>query len=560
MVQNKTRELKGKRIAVVGGFGFIGSHLANELCKNNDVVAIGKTLHPHVHPKVTQLRYDILSDDFLTYLNRESFDIVIHLAGTSEIWPSFKNPEREFKLNEESTKRILECLSKKEKKPLFVYASTIGVYGSINRKINEQDDTIPLSPYGKSKLAADIHTQSYAKDNKLKTLILRYSGTYGPRQKKLFVYDLIKKHHDSLINKNKEPILIKGSGKQRRDINYVTNQVDATIASIEHAEFNGDIVNVGSGEEYALKEIAKKIHSYFSNAPDLKNEQTKREGDTPLLAFDTTKLQSYKYNNEISLQQGILNTSRWFKRDYLEQNRDKLNLSITVILPSYNEKKIIAATIKKTEQLLSTIVKKHEILVVDDSSPDGTADVVRQVMKSNSNVQLLVNPNKKGLGYAHKLGLDNAINDIICIMDSDGSPDVNTIIDFVYGIHTGYDMIIGSRFIPACTIIGQKWIKQYSSRLMNQVIRYLLGTKMNDNTHSYRAISRKAYNKVKDQVHDHHHPEFCLELTVKAQRAGLKVIEAPTDFIERDSGETKMPIASSGMRAIKKIFSLRFSK
>ena len=161
---------------------------------------------------------------------------------------------------------------------------------------------------------------------------------------------------------------------------------------------------------------------------------------------------------------------------------------------------------------------------------------------------------------AHKLGLDNAINDIICIMDSDGSPDVNTIIDFVYGIHTGYDMIIGSRFIPACTIIGQKWIKQYSSRLMNQVIRYLLGTKMNDNTHSYRAISRKAYNKVKDQVHDHHHPEFCLELTVKAQRAGLKVIEAPTDFIERDSGETKMPIASSGMRAIKKIFSLRFSK
>lgn len=560
MAQKKARELKGKRIAILGGFGFIGSHLANRLSKENNVVAIGSTIHPGLNTKIIQIKYDVLSQEFLTYLQREHFDIIIHLAGTSEIWSSFKNPEREFKLNEESTKKILECLSKKEKKPLFVYASTIGVYGSINRKINEQDDTVPLSPYGKSKLAADIHTQSYATDNKLQTLVLRYSGTYGPRQKKLFVYDIIKKHHDALINKNKEPITIKGSGKQKRDINYVTNQVSATITSIEHATFKGDIVNIGSGDEYSLTEIAKKIHSYFPNAPKLKSEKKKREGDTPLLAFDTTKLQSFGHTQEVSLQQGILNTSRWFKREYLEQNKESLNISFTVILPSYNEKKVIAATIKKADTLLSKIVKKYEILVVDDSSPDGTADVVRDIQKNNSNVRLLVNPHKKGLGYAHKVGLDHALHDIICIMDSDGSPDVNTIVDFVYGINSGIDMVIGSRFIPACTIIGQKWVKQWSSRVMNQVIRYLLGTKMNDNTHSFRAISKKSYQKIKDKVNDNHHPEFCLELTVKALRAGLSVVEAPTDFIERDEGETKMPIASSGMGAIKKIFSLRFSK
>ena len=99
-------------------------------------------------------------------------------------------------------------------------------------------------------------------------------------------------------------------------------------------------------------------------------------------------------------------------------------------------------------------------------------------------------------------------------MDADGSPDENTLIDFMYGILFGKaDLMIGSRYIENSEVYGLSKKKKLASRVMNLFISGVLQTKLNDNSHSYRAISKHAFDKVKDKLQENQHPEFCLELT-----------------------------------------------
>jgi len=556
-MRKKLRNLSGKRICIIGGFGFVGTHLAQKLQERNNVVLVGREVRRQAFQNTQNLEFqefDITSPNILEYLTKESFHIVIHLAGTSAVWPSLKDPVGDFRANAQATLNILNTLSRKTTKPLFVYASSIAVYGVINKPITETDIPDPLSPYGVSKRCAESYTKIFATlpENSLKTLVLRFSSTFGPGQEKLFIYDMIKQFDTAQADK--KPVVIKGTGNQKRDFNYVANLVDATIRSMEYSHFDGKIIDIGSGKEQTIYAAACKIQKLFPLSLKPTRTMQRGKGDAPNLFYDITKLKSCGFIPRTSFEEGLLKTVRWYKKKQLALDP---NIFLSVILPTYNEKDNVAKTVARLVAFLPEITAQYEIIVVDDTSPDGTADIVRELQAQNSNIKLVMNPEKKGLGFAHKVGLDVAKGDILCLMDADGSQEPDTLIDFLYSIPQGVDLMIGSRYMQGGKVIGQDPKKKIASWIMNQFIRFKFGTGLADSTHSYRALSKQAYEKIQPHLKDWNHPGFCLDMTHMAKKYKMKIIEAPATFIEREIGDTKIPILKTGSRILRKIIFLR---
>ena len=257
MAGQNLRQLKGRKVLVTGGSGFIGRHIVLELQRcGAKVDVLGRAVRPVLFPDHTNLTFieaDLTKPGSMKFFEEKDYDFIIHLAGSSEVWPSIENPISDLRLNTELTLRILEVLRKKEKKPFFVYASSIGVYGSQQKTIDEETVPRPTSPYGINKLSADLYTGMYASESKaygLPTVRIRYSSAYGPGLRKLFVYDMIKKIHKATMEGSAAEI--RGSGKQVRDFNYVEDHARATVKILRKAQFKGEIYNVGSGRGYSL--------------------------------------------------------------------------------------------------------------------------------------------------------------------------------------------------------------------------------------------------------------------------------------------------------------------
>ena len=123
----------------------------------------------------------------------------------------------------------------------------------------------------------------------------------------------------------------------------------------------------------------------------------------------------------------------------------KPSKSISIVLPTYNENKNIEILIPEIENLLLKNKYGFEIIVVDDSSPDGTAAAAEEMNKRYRNVKVILRKKKEGIGAALREGYNRAKNDIIISMDSDLSFDTKDILRFIEKINEGYDLVIGGR-------------------------------------------------------------------------------------------------------------------
>lgn len=221
-----------------------------------------------------------------------------------------------------------------------------------------------------------------------------------------------------------------------------------------------------------------------------------------------------------------------------------------IVIPTYNEKGNIDRAIDALEQVFKKVSDRYEmhILVVDDSSPDGTADEVRQKEKQYKNVHLLINKKKMGLGGAYLSGMKYATDhlnpDIYFEFDADLSHDPALIPAFLAKLEEGYDMVLGSRYIRGGSI-PQNWglKRKFYSVVGNIIIMTVLTDfHIRDWTTGYRAIRRKVYEKVIPLLGEERFFGYTFQTGFlhKAVRAGFKVGEVPLNFVDRTLGKSKL--------------------
>lgn len=222
-------------------------------------------------------------------------------------------------------------------------------------------------------------------------------------------------------------------------------------------------------------------------------------------------------------------------------------MKFLVIVPTYNEKENIKTTILALQEVFEK-VKNHEfsILVVDDSSPDGTANVVRIMQKSLKNVHLLLRNKKEGLGAAYLHAMAVAFEkykaDAIITFDADLSHDPKIITAIVKKVENGAQYVCGTRYRRGGGIPKEWGIhRKAMSMLGNLFIRLLyFGSGLSDFTSGYKLISREVYEKIKEDMQRHNGYTFAIALNLESLRAGYKPFEIPYKFIDRTKGESKM--------------------
>jgi apolipoprotein N-acyltransferase len=209
-----------------------------------------------------------------------------------------------------------------------------------------------------------------------------------------------------------------------------------------------------------------------------------------------------------------------------------------VILPTYDEARTIRDVV--TGVLAHPAV---DVLVVDDSSPDGTAGIVRELMQGEPRLRLLERPYRAGLGSAYEEGFARALDegyDLIVEMDSDLSHDPLELAPLLEGARSRYHLVVGSRYVPGGSVTNWSRVRLALSKTGNTYARVMLGIPLHDATSGYRVYRREL---LQDLVADPFHADgygFQVELVMRAWLRGWTIGEVPITFREREHGRSKL--------------------
>jgi dolichol-phosphate mannosyltransferase len=216
-----------------------------------------------------------------------------------------------------------------------------------------------------------------------------------------------------------------------------------------------------------------------------------------------------------------------------------------VIIPTYNERENIAAMIA---QVFDKLPGTH-ILIVEDSSPDGTAEIVRELLqKYPGQLFMEEREGKQGLGTAYLFGFNWALErgyEYIFEMDADFSHDPKSLKDLLYACETkGYDLAIGSRYINGVNVVNWPMGRVLMSYYASAYVRLITGMGIRDTTAGFKCYRRKTLEKILERPVKFVGYAFQIEMKFRTWKYGFKIKEVPIIFRDRTQGESKM---SSGI-------------
>ncbi|MHC1635290.1 MAG: polyprenol monophosphomannose synthase [Candidatus Methanospirareceae archaeon] len=218
-------------------------------------------------------------------------------------------------------------------------------------------------------------------------------------------------------------------------------------------------------------------------------------------------------------------------------------MRLAVVIPTYNERENIKVLIPRINEVFEENGLRGEIIVVDDNSPDGTAEAVEELRKVYKNVNLVRRGGKRGLGLAYITGFKYAISrnvDIIFEMDGDCSHDPTDICRLFREIEKGYDVVVGSRYIDGGGILEWSFYRRLISKGGNFFARIIAGIPIHDCTSGFRAIRASILKKIDFDNLDTDGYAFQISLLHALLKRGAKIKEVPIIFRERRCGESKL--------------------
>jgi dolichol-phosphate mannosyltransferase len=215
-------------------------------------------------------------------------------------------------------------------------------------------------------------------------------------------------------------------------------------------------------------------------------------------------------------------------------------LQVNVIVPTYNERENIKALVTQLLALPTGVL----VIVVDDNSPDGTGDIADRLAEENpGRIDVIHRAGKLGLGTAYIAGFRRALAggaDLICTMDADFSHNPRYIPDMVAKIDQGYDLVIGSRYVPGGGSSGCTFDRKLLSWGANAFARTVLGLRAHDTTAGFRCYRREVLESVQlDEIKASGY-SFLIEMLHRVRRRGWQVGEVPIVFENRRLGTSKI--------------------
>ncbi|GAA4692123.1 polyprenol monophosphomannose synthase [Nocardioides conyzicola] len=228
-----------------------------------------------------------------------------------------------------------------------------------------------------------------------------------------------------------------------------------------------------------------------------------------------------------------------------------------IVIPTYQEAATVTGLVDRILGVAD--LASFHVLVVDDASPDGTADIVRAHPAYGDRLLLLRRAGKDGLGTAYRDGFAWAEQHgyaVVVQMDADGSHPPESVPDLVDALREA-DVAIGSRYVPGGRTVNWPWRRRLVSRAGNLYVQFLLGLPVRDATAGFRAYRPGVLAAIAPDGTEASGYSFQIETTWRATRSGLRLVEVPITFVERQQGSSKMT-TSIAVEALWRVFAWRF--
>ncbi|MFH1111911.1 MAG: NAD-dependent epimerase/dehydratase family protein [Patescibacteria group bacterium] len=306
------------KVLITGGAGFIGSHLCDRLIKSGYHVSVIDNLSSgkksNLSKQVEFFKIDICSTKVKNLVKKIKPDYVCHLAAQISVPESLVNPQTDAEVNIIGSLNILEAVKDLSIKKFLFVSSGGAIYGEA--KIIPTPETAlvnPMSPYALSKQAGEKYLQFYSQQYGLPYVIMRPANVYGPCQGVGGEAGVVSIFINKLLHNQDLPI--HGTGKQTRDLVYVSDVSQALVAALTRGR---GIYNVGTGKETSVRDIAVLIGKVIGLVPKISYVSARGKGDINSSALDCKLIkQQLGWQSSYDINNGLKQTVDWFKKNNL---------------------------------------------------------------------------------------------------------------------------------------------------------------------------------------------------------------------------------------------------
>ncbi len=295
------------RALVLGGAGFLGGWVTEELvCRGVETMVVGYGAH-----RPGDMALAITKATVEDALADREYDALFFLAGSPSVPRSVREPAQDLHDNAGIVIDVLEALRGRERPPVVVFASSAAVYGdACHELMDEGHPKLPRSPYGVSKLAAEHYLRLYAETYEIPALSVRPFSVYGPRQRKLVVYDLLVR-----LLRGENPLAVQSSPEVARDFVFVRDVAQAVVALADRAPAVGEAYNLASGVSTTLRELVDELIDAIGGDIQATFTNRMRVGDPLRWRGDTSRAEALGATCRTSLVDGVRETLAWVRAD-----------------------------------------------------------------------------------------------------------------------------------------------------------------------------------------------------------------------------------------------------
>jgi UDP-glucose 4-epimerase len=321
---------------VTGGAGFIGGHLAETFAAEGHDVTVIDSFRPYYDTDLKEhnveqaravaaesngsyelVRGDVRDEETVRDVV-EPADVVYHQAAQAGVRTSAEQPKEITDINVMGTLNVLEAARNSETERVVVAGSS-SVYGKPEYlPYDEEHPTEPVSPYGVSKLSTDHYARVYNELYGLSTVVLRYFTVYGPRMRpNMAVSNFVSRCM------NDKPPVIYGDGEQTRDLTYIDDVVDANRTLLSTDAADGEIMNIGSGDNIPIIDLAQEIRNLIDHNLSIQYDE-RHKADAEHTHADVSKAgDMIEYEPTYTIREGVSDFITWYQK-----NRDWYELLI----------------------------------------------------------------------------------------------------------------------------------------------------------------------------------------------------------------------------------------